>query len=202
MNQLHLVSRATHGARRLGVLPGSFNPPTRAHLALAEAALAHVDEVVFVLPRVLPHKEFDTATFHDRIEMLRLCLASEPRFSIGSSEGGLFVDIAAEIREHYPSGELLFVCGRDAAERIINWDYGRPGAVDRMLADFSLLVAQRTGTYEPPDRLRSRVRTLHVNGFDEFSSTLVREGVPHWRELVPEEIHALVERIYRGEREF
>jgi Cytidylyltransferase-like len=34
--------------RRLGIFPGTFNPPTHAHLALARAAEGHVDEVLFV----------------------------------------------------------------------------------------------------------------------------------------------------------
>ena len=40
---------------RLGVMPGSFNPPTCAHVALAECALTLVDAAVLVLPRVFPH---------------------------------------------------------------------------------------------------------------------------------------------------
>ncbi len=33
-----------------------------------------------------------------------------------------------------PATELSFICGRDAAERILHWDYGRPGVVEEMLA--------------------------------------------------------------------
>src|ERR1022692_4872453 len=56
---------------RLGILPSSLNPPTLAHLALAEAALAELDEVVLVLPRVFPHKTYDGASFTQRADMLR-----------------------------------------------------------------------------------------------------------------------------------
>ena len=55
---------------RLGVFPGSFNPITVAHLALAEAALNVVDEVVFVLPRQFPHKTYSGASFEQRKELL------------------------------------------------------------------------------------------------------------------------------------
>src|ERR1035437_7662060 len=79
--------------RRLGVLPGTFNPVTVAHLALAEAALAVVDEVVFVLPRQFPHKTYSDAAFDQRVELLDMALAGEPRFSAAASEGGLFVEI-------------------------------------------------------------------------------------------------------------
>ena len=187
---------ASLGTGRLGILAGSFNPPTRAHMALARSAFAEVDEVLFVVPRVFPHKEYQNASLEDRVHMLQLCAAGEPRFSIAVSEGGLFLEIASEVRAHYPASDLYFLCGRDAAERIVNWDYGRPGAVEGMLEAFSLLVAQREGHYEAPESIRHRVKGLPIEGFDEFSSTLVRDRAANWRDLVPEEIHEEVERIY------
>src|SRR3954447_25714353 len=105
--------------KRLGVFPGSFNPVTVAHLALAAAALNIVDEVVFVLPRQFPHKTYSGASFEQRMELLSLALAAHPRFSAAVSENGLFVEIADECRECFGADvRLSFLCGRDAAERI------------------------------------------------------------------------------------
>ena len=141
---------------RLGVLPGSFNPITVAHLALAEAALNVVDEVVFVLPREFPHKAYTGASFAERVELLDMALAGQRRFSVAASEGGLFVEIAGECRAAYGADvRLSFLCGRDAAERIANWDYGRPEAFAEMLQQFDLLVAARSGEYFPPESLSS-----------------------------------------------
>ena len=91
--------RTTAKPRRLAVLPGTFNPPTRAHMALARAALASADEVLFVLPRAFPHKPYSGASFEDRVRMLAAAVADEPRFSIASSDGGLFIEIARQCRE-------------------------------------------------------------------------------------------------------
>ena len=56
-----------------------------------------------------------------------------------------------ECREAYGADvRLSFLCGRDAAERIANWDYGRPGAFLEMLRQFDILVAARAGEYCPP----------------------------------------------------
>src|SRR5215469_10515993 len=85
---------------RLGVLPGTFNPPTRAHLALAQAGLAHCDEVLLVLPRALPHKEYSGVGFAERLRLLEAA-ARDERFAVAGSEGGLFLEIAAECREAY-----------------------------------------------------------------------------------------------------
>src|SRR5215813_7604346 len=95
-------ARAESRPNRLGILSGAFNPPTVAHLALAEAALAssEVDEVVFVLPRSLPHKEFAGASPEERLDML-LSSCKDPAFSVAETDGGLFVEIAEECRVAY-----------------------------------------------------------------------------------------------------
>jgi nicotinate-nucleotide adenylyltransferase len=185
--------------RTLAILAGSFNPPTRAHLALAEAALTRVDHVLFIVPRILPHKEFVGATFEERVNMLKTATADEDRWLVGTADGGLFVDIATEAKEHFPDADLWCVCGRDAAERIVNWDYGRPGAFAEMLNLFGLLVARRQGEYLPPEQFTHRIETLRMGNFDEHSSTEVRERIQRgepWKHLVPEPIVSEVERIY------
>jgi nicotinate-nucleotide adenylyltransferase len=181
--------------KRVGVLAGAFNPVTRAHLALADAALHRVDEVICVVPRAYPHKEFHGAALEDRIAMLKL---ADGRYRVETTEGGLFIDIARELRR--ADTELFFICGRDAAERIIHWDYGEAGAIETMLDEFSLLVADRGGTYEAPAHLRHRVHALPLDeDFSEVSSTEVRRriaaGEP-WEHLVPPPIVERVRKIY------
>ncbi|HWQ53799.1 MAG TPA: hypothetical protein VN442_08940 [Bryobacteraceae bacterium] len=198
---LEFHRRACVRPGRLGILPGTFNPPTVAHLALARAALTVTDEVLFVLPRVFPHKRYEGADFAARVRMLEAALAGEPRCSIGSTGGGLFIDIARDCREVYGlETRLSFLCGRDAAERIVNWDYGKPGAIREMLEVFDLLVACRGGPYEPPPDVAGCVETLVLTGgHDGISATEVRRraaaGEP-WEALVPPAIVPLVREIY------
>ena len=198
---LEFVRRAAGQPARLGILPAAFNPPTRAHLALSQSALATVDEVLFVLPRGFPHKSYEDATFDQRVQMLMAATASEPRYSIAASDRGLFIEIAAECREAYrKNAQFLFICGRDAAERIIAWDYGEPDAFRQMLDHFELLVAARHGEYEPPPEIRDRVHPLDVPGeIGPISATevraLLRRRAP-WEHLVPNEIVPLVREIY------
>jgi nicotinate (nicotinamide) nucleotide adenylyltransferase len=197
---IEFVRRADEIPRRLGILSGTFNPPTLAHLALARAALAHVDEVLFVLPREFPHKTYEGASFSQRLEMLQQA-AVEARFSIASTDGGLFIDIARECRQVYGNAAFSFLCGRDAAERIVNWDYGDPAAFAAMLDEFDLRVAERRSTYEPPAHLAARIHPLPMESdYDELSATDVRERIARgepWEHLVPKAIIPLVRRIYR-----
>jgi nicotinate-nucleotide adenylyltransferase len=186
--------------QRLGVLAGSFNPPTIAHQELVYAAGFHVDEVLCVAPSVLPHKEFFGATLEQRLAMLAEAELTE-FCSIASSEKGLFIDIARECREHYGRDtRLFFVCGRDAAERILAWDYGRPGVVEEMLREFELLVAARSGEFQPPAEYQHRVQPLWLRGtHDLVSSTDVRERIARgepWEHLVPRTIVERVREIY------
>jgi nicotinic acid mononucleotide adenylyltransferase len=149
---------------KLAILAGAFNPPTRAHLGVADAALAVVDEVLFALPRAFPHKEYKDREFETRLEWLRAALAGYPRFSLAVTEGGLFIEIAREARAVYgTSTELFLLCGRDVAERIVGWDYGEGDGIQKQLEAFELLVASRGGVYERHPRFgivfaRSRSR--------------------------------------------
>jgi len=192
---MQFLHRTAGDPCKLGILPGAFNPVTIAHLALAHAALPVVDEVVFVLPRALPHKDYSGASLVERARILLTALSGEDRMSVGISSGGLFVDIAAECREAYgPDVRLSFLCGADAAERIASWDYGDPGAFDRMMGQFDLLVAERGGAFALPHR------ALQLDqDYTHVSATDVRERIlrgEQWEHLVPPTAREHVRRIY------
>ena len=197
---MEFYHRRSERPRALGILAGSFNPPTVAHLELARAAGERVDEILCVVPREFPHKEYFGATLDQRLEMLAAAGFGVPH-SIATTERGLFVEIAQECMRHYDAGtRLYFVCGRDAAERILNWAYGRAGVVEDMLREFELLVAPRGGAFEPPEAFRNRIHSLAAVGAHEaVSSTDVRERIARgepWEHLVPEGIVERVREIY------
>jgi cytidyltransferase-like protein len=185
---MKLIYKAGGTPKSVAVLAGAFNPPTTAHVALAECALTVVDEVVLAIPRSFPHKQFEGATLDQRLAMLRRVAEAKPGFSVGVAEGGLFVEIAREARAYFPGAEMFLLCGRDAAERILSWDYGDPEFADKMLREF---VA--------PEQFRHAIRGLAPGNYDNCSSTRLRETIRRtddWRQLVPEEIAEMVEKIY------
>lgn len=202
---MRIFRKAAVTPRRLGILPGAFHPPTKAHLALAQAALdqSEAEEVLFVLPAVLPHKHYDGLPIEKRLEMLEPATEHELRFSVAISEGGLFLQIARECRAEYGEGVALrFLCGRDAAERIFSWDYGDLPAIGKQLEEYQLLVAPRRGEYRPPFELSKAIaRIALAEVFDEVSSREVRAmialGQP-WEHLVPDRIVDQVREQYAG----
>jgi len=199
---VEFLYRAPGRPSHVGVLPGAFNPATVAHLALARAAAVRVDQVLLVLPRAFPHKEYLGPGFRERADMLLDLAADAGFFSVACTEGGLFIEIARECRASYEGiTRVSMLCGRDAAERIVNWDYGVPRAIDTMLGEFGLLVAARRGEYTPPPSLARSIGCLELDGeFDCVSATEVRRLIAAgqaWEHLVPAAVRARVRRLYR-----
>ena len=198
---LRFYIREQTDSGRVALFPGAYNPPTVAHVAIASAALAWADEVVWVLPGAFPHKAFEHTGFEDRAAMLRKVVASDPQFSFASSGAGLYADIGDEARAYYGGGpEIAILCGKDAAHRAATWKYDSPGFYEAMSAKYRLLVAARRGEYLPEPAHRERVMPLEMPGnFDEVSSSEVRERLRiggDWRSLVPPELWDDVSRLY------
>lgn len=140
---------------RLGVLGGAYNPITLAHLAVGEAAMRNfgIDEVLFLLPQVPPHKTIFGASLEQRLEMMRLAAADVAHASVGISSHGLFVDMYEGLLAIYPHRpEVFFLTGRDAAERILAWHYDDAETVlKRMFESFQFIVCSRNGPFRLPD---------------------------------------------------
>jgi nicotinic acid mononucleotide adenylyltransferase len=199
---MDLVCRGARDARRVAILPAAWNPPTLAHLALAEAALDFSDEVLLVLPRVFPHKEFDQAGFGLRLDWLRRIASNRAGLGVGVAEGGLFLEMARALRAADTQVEQVYiVCGRDAAERFLDWPYDREPDASEQLREFSLLVAPRGEPFVPSAPLRGSIHMLKLDPkLSGISSTeirrRIRDGEP-WKHLVPDEIASEVRGIYR-----
>ena len=194
---MEFFRRASGYPRTLAIFSAAFHPPTIAHRAIVEAALRQVDEVLIVLPRTFPHKAYDGLGFELRLRMAEMAFHEFARCSIAAADRGLFIDLAREAKEEYPGARLFVLVGRDAAERIVNWDYGEPGAFEKQLEVFELLVAFRGGYFEAPERLKQRVH--HVDLPEELSSvssTEVRLRIQRgdaWQHLVPDACVPLIE---------
>ncbi len=197
---------------RLGVLGGAYNPITRAHLLLARHSREQfkLDEIIYVLPKILPNKPLVGASLEHRLEMMRLGISGIAYISLGVCSHGLFLDIYSGLQQIYPQKpEIFFITGRDAAERILTWPYDDPAAVlAKMFAGFQLLVFQRQGSLDLPEnplmqKYANRIHNLEMReNLDYISSTEVRRRVSEGRsirELVPMEVAAFIQKhsLYR-----
>ncbi len=136
-------------ATRVGVLAGSFNPPTLAHLALADSALAHgaVDAVLWVVSRVTVDKEAVTrAPLAARLTTLAALTERRDHDAAGLIAGGLYADQARMLRAALPHlTDLAFIVGYDKIVQIFDPRYyaDRAAALNALFTRARVLVAPR-----------------------------------------------------------
>jgi nicotinate-nucleotide adenylyltransferase len=198
---MRFLRRPRQESRSIAVFCGAFHPPTIAHLALVQAAKEYVDEVIWVLPEYFPHKTYDQVPLEDRAAML-LQISSDP---VAIAEKNLFFEVAEETLEYLPGSEVKLLIGEDGARRFIEWDYGftedqQTAYLKQRLQRFPVVTAKRQESWQLPEGLGAYFHWLSLDSpLQSISSSLVRERIllgEDWLELVPVEIHALVDRLY------
>ena len=172
------------GARSIGILGGTFNPPHRGHLALARHAQAELGlERVLLMPaHSAPHKgdEEDPGP-RRRLEMCRLAVGGEPGMEACGLEierGGpsYTVDTLRAIKQGDPQADLTFIVGADMARTLPAWR--EPRALVG-LAGLAIAEREETGREEVLRALAplgARMTFLAMPML-EVSSSQVRERV-------------------------
>jgi nicotinate-nucleotide adenylyltransferase len=183
------------GARSIGILGGTFNPPHRGHLALARHAKAELglDRVLLVPANSAPHKraEEDPGPVR-RLEMCRLAVGREAGLAVCGIEierGGpsYTVDTLRAIHASHREAELTFIVGADMARTLPRWrepetvlELARLAVAEREDAGredvLRALSPLRKNVGDGASDRRPLVEFLEM-GMVEISSSLVRERV-------------------------
>jgi len=171
--------------RNLALLPGSFNPPTAAHLLFAERALGEgFDRVVFTYAVRTLGKERSGLIPEDRLLAVRAMI--ENSFGVGACSHGLYADQADAAGRVMPGAEVALLVGSDKVLQIFEdrWYADRDAALERLFASAALVVAPRSDQEdalrhvldEPRNRrFRDRVEVLRLHpAVADLSSTRVR----------------------------
>lgn len=150
---------------RLGAYPGTFDPPTVAHLAIADAAWnqCELDRVDLVLNR-RPLGKQDVRPLAIRVAMLEAVAATRPWLSVVVTDDLHLADIA--------DGYDVLVLGADKWAQVLDPVFydstaDRDDAVARLP---QLAIAPRHGLLLPDDSVVLDVDLSHV------SSTAARAG--------------------------
>jgi nicotinate-nucleotide adenylyltransferase len=157
---------------RVACFPGSFDPPTIAHLAVAEAAVrqAGLDRIVLLLARrTLGKDHLDAASVERRRAPLLELAADRPWLGVAVTDARLIVDQA--------EGYDAVVMGADKWAQVVDpaWYGGSVAARDAAVGRLPrVLVAPRAG--ERPAGVELLDLPDHLA---DVSATAVREGEPH-----------------------
>ena len=190
-------------AVRVGIFGGTFDPVHVGHLAIANAALESVplDRVVFVLARRSPLKERGpVAGEADRLAMLELAVAGEPRFSVSRIElerdGPSYT---VDTLESFAGADALFlILGGDAIAELPRWK-----DPDRIARLATLVVAERPGAPSAPNDGSSSLLVFDAPRLD-ISARELRARAARGRSLrylVPDPVwrHIEARGLYRAE---
>ncbi len=179
-------------ARRVGLLAGSFNPLTLAHVALGEAARvsASLDTVVWACTKVTVDKEHvERASLVDRLAHVQAYVRVHESDAVALLNRGLYVEQAEALRAVLaPGADLALVIGFDKVVQIFDPRYysDRDAALRKLFSLARLLVAPRDGAgrraltalvaRSENKPFANRVSYVEVPArFAEDSSTLARE---------------------------
>jgi hypothetical protein len=161
----------------IGVFPGTFNPVTVGHLAVADAArrahrLVRLDVVLSEVPLVKAGAA-DLVALDERVAVVRAAVADRTWISVRTTTDQLLVDIAR--------GYDVVVMGADKWAQVNDPAFygGDPTARDAAVAALpTLAIAPRLGITVPDGS------ALEVAGWvTEVSSTAVRNGRADWHGL-------------------
>jgi len=195
------------------VFPGSFNPPTIAHLALLKQAwqFARVNDSMRIYAALSTHitdkERIQRPLLLDRITLLETVLRNHVRHTgILLFNRGLYVEQAAAVHATFPQvSDLYFLIGFDKIVQIFDPRYytDRDQALHELFALADFLVAPRAeaGPEELSillDRPENRQYAGHVHAlalsatYRYISSTNIRQVLSAHEQEVPSEVRRFI----------
>lgn len=194
--------------RSVALLPGAFDPPTAAHLHLAERALSDYQRVVFTLAVRTTGKRRMGLSREDRLLALR-AIASR-NIVVAAVSHGLYADQAEAAARAFPGADIAFLVGSDKVFQIFDprWYRDRDQALTRLFDRARIVVAPRadhtralrevlTAPENRPFAERVEILRLHP-AVGDLSSTRVRGLLRAGAQpsgLVPHAVAALLDDV-------
>ena len=195
------------------VFPGSFNPPTIAHIALLKQAwqFARVHGPMCIFAALSTHitdkERVQRPLLLDRIILLEKVLRNHARHTgILLFNRGLYVEQAAAVHNVFPQvSELYFLIGFDKIIQIFDPHYyeDREKALHALfeLADFLVAPRSEFGPEELSrllDRPENKQYAAYVHAlplsatYRNISSTNIRQTLPAHEQEVPSEVRRFI----------
>ena len=112
----------------IGILGGTFDPVHNAHLAIAAAALRDLalEQLLWLPTGTPPYRAAPVASAAQRLAMLRLAIAGEPRYAVDERElrpgaSGFTFDSIKALKDEKPNVKFLLLMGADQYAKRDTW---------------------------------------------------------------------------------
>ena len=118
-----------HTCKRIGIFGGTFDPPHKGHLAIAEQAIKQLglDSVYFVPAYIPPHKQqHSSTTAQHRMRMLKLAVRGRKKYRVSALElkrGGISytIDTLKAFKQRFPHIDFVLILGADNLLQFQSW---------------------------------------------------------------------------------
>ena len=111
---------------RIGILGGTFDPPHKAHLQIAERAIKQFDlDKVLFIPSGNPWQKKDATPFIHRYKMTKILIEGSNKFEISDVEKSEDVPsytVNTLNKLNHKKDNLYFILGSDTAMNIKTWN--------------------------------------------------------------------------------
>lgn len=171
-------------AKQTALFGGTFDPIHNAHLEIARGAAERFDleKVLFIPAGNPPHKpEGAIAPYEDRVRMVELACAGDPRFEVSRIEEGStrsYSILTIEKLKARGAGPLSFLIGADAFADIRSWYRWQDVAAS---VEFIVVTRPGAGWVTPPGAIVHELSGLELPiSSSEIRAQLMRgaPGVP------------------------
>lgn len=189
---------------KLCLFQGTFNPIHNAHLQVAEYALEHleINGVIFIPAFKPPHKESEDNMARHRLNMVKLAVENNPKFSVSDIEYQLedksytYRTITELYKLYEIDGKIKFLIGTDAFEKIESWY-----ETDKLknLVDFVVFIRENNFNKDRFEHLRKKGYNFEFMPLDflDISSTEIREKTQRGESLnglVPDKVEEYIKK--------
>ena len=131
----------------VGVLAASYNPPTRAHVRMAEIAHGHhgLEEIVFEMSIANVDKDVAHAPLSERLMMMLSLTEGRDWLSVALGTHARFVDKVSAVRGKVGPAEIVFIVGYDTLVRVFDGKYYEdpPTEIRKLFEASAFLCANR-----------------------------------------------------------
>lgn len=184
----------------IGIFGGSFSPLTKAHIAIAQAAIDELglEKVVF-LPVGDVYVKEGLMPSSLRLQLIKECIATLPRFDVSEIEIKSTVilntaDSLELLKNLYVDKTFAFIMGYDNLEIMASWDKHQELLDNHYIIIASSEIEKTKLIIEYSDKLkkyRDRLILLNTPITAHIRSTIVRQLITEGKDIsdfVPEQI--------------